>query len=194
MSRPHLKGDINPFSRLRTRMAISYVLVTLVIVLMLDSLVITVLFYAFTRSPFSGFLALERAGQAARIYALQAAVQADGAALDPNTTFEPGRSDSLSLREEDDTPHLSFLNLEVPYVETGAPAPNRPVFALLIDPGEQVLASSYPDQYPVSLDAAQALPEEIELIRGALAGRSDGAVKDTPDGMQASVARTIWST
>jgi HAMP domain-containing protein len=158
---------------------------------MLEGLVLTAAFLVFTRSPFLGYLALEVADQAAQIYALQAAVQAGGAGLNPNTTFEPGQAASLSLGQENDHPQLSYLHLSAPYVEPGTSAPDRPAFALLIGPGEQVLASSYPDRVPVATNVAQALPEEMALIRNALAGKPDGVVKDTPEGMQASVAHDL---
>jgi serine phosphatase RsbU (regulator of sigma subunit) len=175
-------------------MTFSYVVVTLVLVLLLEALVLTVVFWMFTRSPFLGYFALERADQAAQLYALQAAVEGGGTDLSPDTTFEPGQPGSLSLAEENDSPQLSYLHLAVPYVEPGASAPNRPAVALLIGPDEQVIASSYPDRYPVSTNIAQALPdEELALIRNALAGTQDGALRNSPQGRQAAVARTVWS-
>ena len=140
-----------------------------------------------------GYWALQRAGHAAQIYALQAAVRADGSALNLNTTFEPDQAASLSLRRENDPPELSWFNLSVPYVEPGTSAPDRPTVALLIGPNEQVIASSYPDEYPISVEATEAMPQEISLIRDALAGTSNGAVRETAQGMHASVAHTIWS-
>jgi serine phosphatase RsbU (regulator of sigma subunit) len=193
MSRSQRTGGIKIWSRLRTRMAVSYVAVTLVIVLLLESLVVAVVWIVVTRSPMVGYWALQRAGHAAQIYALQAAVYADGPILDPDTTFEPDQAASLRLRSEDDPPQLSWFNLSVPYVESGAPAPTRPAVALLIGTDEQVHASSYPDRYPVSIEVAEAMPEEATLIREALSGRSNGAVRETSQGMHASVAHTVWS-
>jgi serine phosphatase RsbU (regulator of sigma subunit)/type II secretory pathway pseudopilin PulG len=177
-------------------MGLSYVIVTLLMALALEGLLLTAAFFVFTRSPFLAYLATQRANQTSQIYALQAAVQAAGAGeLNPNTTFEPGQSAALSLKQANDPlqAEFSYLHLNVPYVEPGTSAPDRPTFALLIGPGEQVIASSYPDRYPVSTNLERALPGEMALIRHALSGTSDGAVKDTPQGMQASVARTIWS-
>jgi serine phosphatase RsbU (regulator of sigma subunit) len=174
-------------------MAVSYVAVTLLLALLLESLALTLAFFVFTRSPFIGYLALERAGQAAQVYALQAAVQAGDAGLEPGATFEPGQAASLSLDQENDTPQLSYLHLAVPYVEPGAPVPDRPAVALLVDPDGQVVASSYPDRVPLAADVAQALPEELALVRNALAGTPGGAVRDTPQGRLATVARPVWS-
>ena len=173
-------------------MSLSYVIVTLVIVLTLEALVLTVAFFVFTRSPLLGYLALERGNQAAQIYGLQAAVQATGEVLNPGTTFEPGQEASLSLGQQNEPAEFLYLHLDVPYVEPGSSVPGRPAFALLIGPSEQVIASSYPDQYPASTNVAQILPEEMALVRSALAGTPDGEVKSAPEGRQASVARPIW--
>ncbi len=186
-----VQGRIKPWSRLRLRMAISYVAVTLLIVLLLESLAVTIIYFVFTRSPAVGYFTLQSAGNAAQILALQAAVNAEGAALNPATTFEPGHPTTLSLEGQSDSPDLSWFRLTVPYVPPGAMAPNRPAVALLIGPDERVLASTYPDRYPASLPAAEVVPAEIDLIRGALAGNPDGAVRQTSAGMLSSVTQTI---
>ena len=193
MSQTPKKQGVKWWSRIRNRMGISYVIVTLVIVLMLEGLVLTVAFLVFTRSPFLAYLTLQSADQAAQIYALQAALQADGEELNPDTTFEPGQAASLSPGQEGGPPQFSYMHLTIPYIDPGASAPNRPAFALLIGPDERVVASSYADRVPVSTNVAQALPGEMDLIRSALAGKSDGMVKETVQGRQAIVARTIWS-
>lgn len=174
-------------------MAISYIAVTLVIVLLLEALVTIVLYFVFTRSPIIAYFTLARAGHTAQIYALQAAVQAGDEELSLAFSFDPGQTDSLALRQEGDPPEMTYMNLDVPYLAPGSAAPPRPVFALLIGPDERILASSYPDRYPVATNAAQALPEEIALVRKALAGTSDGMVEETSQGRRASVARTVWS-
>lgn len=195
MSNIRQNDGVKWWSRIRTRMGLSYVIVTLVIVLMLEGLVLTVVYFLFTSSPFLAYLTIEKADQAALIYALQAAVQASDKGLNPNTTFEPGRRASLSLRQENDPlqTEYSYLYLSVPYVEPGTSAPDPPTFALLIGPNEKVIVSSYPDRYPVSTIITRALPEQVTLIRNALAGTPDGEVKYTSQGIQTFVARTIWS-
>jgi serine phosphatase RsbU (regulator of sigma subunit) len=189
------KNEVKWFSRLRTRMGVSYVIVTLVIALLLEGLVLTVAFLVFTRSPVVGYFTLQRADRAAQIYALQAAVQASGENLDPNTTFETNQEASLNPRQGGDPmqAEFSYLNLDIPYIAPGASPSDRPAVALLIAPGGEVLASSYPDRYPVAADIDGLLPEESALIRNALVGKSGGALVDTPLGRQASVARTVWS-
>jgi len=83
------------------------------------------------------------------------------------------------------------MNIE--YIEPGSTPPDRPAFALLIGPDGEIIASSYPDQYPVSANVEQVLPEETELIRSSLSGTSDSAIKDSSQGSYVSVARTVWS-
>ena len=193
MEQVQQKGGIRFWSRLRTRMAASYVSVTLLIVLLLESLVVAVVLYIFTISPVTGYWALQSAGNTAQIFALQAAVQAEENGLNPNTTFEPGSPSTLSLNRQSTTEDDQWFSWEVPYVKSGGPPPVYPSFALLIGPDERILASSYPDRYRVDSPAAEILPEDITLIRAALAGRPDGAVSENGVGQYASVAQTIWS-
>jgi serine phosphatase RsbU (regulator of sigma subunit) len=168
------------------------VAVTLAILLTLECLASLVVYNVLTYSPVLAYLAMARAGQAARIYALQAAVLAEGDALNEDTTFQPGQPASVSMRQAGDPPQLSNLELNVPYIPPGSPAPPRPTFALLVDPAGQVVASSFPDRIPHGADVAEALPEDRALIESALEGNSDGAVKEDPQGHSAAVARTVW--
>lgn len=175
-------------------MAVSYVLTTLFIALALEALVVTAAYFFITQSPALGYFTLQRAGHAAQILSLQAAIQTNEAGLNPDITFETGRPDSLNLRGENDPPELSYMNLDVPFIEPGSPAPATPTFALLVDTDETVLTSSYPERYPAGLNAAQALPDEdMILIRNALSGDPGGRVKETLPNRYAAVAHTVWS-
>jgi serine phosphatase RsbU (regulator of sigma subunit) len=174
-------------------MGISYIVITLFIVLALEALIITAAFLIFTRSPIIGYWTLQRADHVAQIYALQAAVQAEGDSLNPNTTFEPGHETSLSFRQESDPEQFAFWHLDIPYIESGAVIPDRQSFAVLVDSNWRVLASSMPEYFPVSSDVNDSLPEERELIQRAMRGDPDGIIQESPYGMLASVARTIWS-
>ncbi len=188
-----MNDSIRTRSRLRTRMAVSYVGVTLVIVLLLESVVVGVMLYILTRSPVIAYWATQNAGNSAQILALQAAVRADEAGLDPRTTFVPGQPASLSLEEPGEPHEENWFRWSVPYVEPGATTPDWPVVALVIGPDEQVLASSYPDRYPAATNLAQALPEDAALVRAALAGRPGETVRETAQGTFAAVTRPIWS-
>src|SRR5690606_15697000 len=123
---PGATGGIRTRSRLRIRMAISYVAVTLVIVLLLEALVVGLGLYIFTASPAVGFWAMQSAGATARVYALQAAVYADGGALDPNTTFQPGYPTSLNEDEPSGIDQAYWFGWQIPYFAPGsADVPNR---------------------------------------------------------------------
>jgi serine phosphatase RsbU (regulator of sigma subunit) len=172
-------------------MAVSFVAATLAILLMLELLASTVVYNVLMYSPVLGYLAMTRAGHAAKIFALQAAVDADWTVLDPDTTFRPGQPASLSLQQEGDPPEISYLELDVPYIAPGSPAPPRPTFALLVDSDGWVVASSYPGRYPVSANIDDLLPEGRVLIQSALAGTSEGAVREGPLGRVAAVARPV---
>jgi serine phosphatase RsbU (regulator of sigma subunit) len=174
-------------------MALSYVMVTLIIVLILQGIVSGTILFVLTRTPLLGYFTLILADESAQMHSLQAALHSDGSELDPGITFEPGQPASLHPYEEGDPQSLSFLNLFVPYIEPGSNPPGLPIFALVIDLNEQVLASSHPDLYPESMDAVQVLPEDIALIRAALSGEPDSRLNNTSQGRLASVARPIWS-
>lgn len=186
-------GGISVWRRLRTRMAISYVAVTLLIVLLLESLVLGLLLYVFTRSPLPGYWALQQSGSTAEIIALKAAVHSSESGLSSTLTFEPGRDSSLALeQQEGDPPSLSWFAPGLDYVAPGSPAPAQPSVALVIGPEGQVIASSYPDRYPVSATVEQLVPADLELIRNALSGQSNGDVRESGRITVASVAYTIW--
>jgi serine phosphatase RsbU (regulator of sigma subunit) len=187
------KGGIKTSSRLRTRIAISYVGVSLVIVLGLLSIVSGITIYALTRTPVLAYLALYIADRTAHAYALQAALWAQGGELKPGTTFEPGQPASLHLPEEGVDPELSALNWDIPYVAPGSPSPEWPAFGLLIGPDEQIISSSYPDAYPTSLEIDRQFPQEAVLIKNALSGKSDYSIRENDHGRFVSLARTVWS-
>lgn len=184
---------VNWWSRLRTRMGLSYVIVTLFIVLLLEAILVAVGVYLLTRSPLLGYLSLERAGQAAQVLALQAALHADDEQLSAQSSFEPGADVALSVEHESSSAQLSYFHLAIPYIEPGDPAPDRPTFALLVGSDEEVVASSYPDRFPAAADVGDLLPEELELIRSALADRPDGALRMEADGMHVVNAYPVRS-
>lgn len=193
MEQEQHKGGIRFWSRLRTHMSISYVAVTLLIVLLLETLVVALVLYIFTVSPVTGYWALQSAGNTAKLFALEAAVQAEENRLNANTTFEPGQPTSITLTDPSDPQEEAWFQWPVPYVTPGETPAQFLSFALIIGPDERVLASSYPDRYPVASSAGDLLPEDITLVRSALDGESEGVVHESVTNRYASVARTIWS-
>jgi serine phosphatase RsbU (regulator of sigma subunit) len=174
-------------------MAASYVAVTLVIVLLLEALVVGLGLYLVAASPLSGYWALNTARNTAQLFALQAAVYAGDAGLNPQTTFAPGQPASLTAGAEVISEDEAWFRWPIPYVPPGSGAPGQVPVALLIGPNEQIIASSYPDQFPPASDAAALVPDDLAVIRAALAGQPDGALRETPNLTLAAVAATVWS-
>jgi len=174
-------------------MAASYITVTLVIVLLFESVLVGAVLYVLTLSPLTSYWTMQRAFMTAQIYALQAASLADGTTLNLNTTFESDKIGWLSLESEVDLSEAPWFSLNIPYMDPGSAVPKQIPVGLLISPGERILASSYPDRYPIPSKTMESLPEDIDLIRDALAGNSHGVVRTIQSGRIASVASTIWS-
>src|SRR5260370_224185 len=167
------------WSGLRFRMTVSYALTTVAAVLVLEILFFTTIWAVLTFSPFAdnGFIA--GATQPAKVYALAAAAQAGGAALDPRTTFKPGQPFSIGLSKD----YFSRQGQGyIQYLNSPSPAMQDAAFALLIPPDGHVLASSYPARYPLGTPVAQLLPNTSHLITNALAGTPEGAVEQSAQG------------
>ncbi|HEV2583014.1 MAG TPA: SpoIIE family protein phosphatase [Ktedonobacteraceae bacterium] len=169
---------------LQLRMTISYVAVSVATALLLELLLLAIFFFVILRLPFVDPNTLKAAQQIARSYALEAAVQANGGHLDPRSTFQPGQPSSLVLPGADSTE-------SVPYTATRSSSPQTTAFALLIAPNGQVLASSYPALYPALTPAARLLPDQAQLIRGALAGKAGNLIRITAQGHVLSVVQPV---
>jgi serine phosphatase RsbU (regulator of sigma subunit) len=164
------------WSKLQFRMTISYLVVTVVIVLLLEFLIGLVISLILT-SPAVDYVVLNVAEQTAHAYALQAAVNAGGTTLDPRSTFQPGVPSSIALPGDDSSQRIPLISDGVAYISH--PASSQAVaFALLIAPNGRVLASSYPARYPISTPVAHLLPKQANLISSALAGRAGSTKED----------------
>ena len=83
------KGDRMKFwPKLRVQMTISYVGVSVVSALLVELLLALLFFLIILRLPYVDQNAMNAANHVAQVYALEAAVQAGGNALDPRTTFQ----------------------------------------------------------------------------------------------------------
>src|SRR5205814_7254390 len=83
------------WSRLQVRMTISYVLVSVVSALVIELLIIVL--FVVVLSPIIDQAVQDTARQTAQSYALEAASQGGGAALNPHSTFQQGQPFSLVL-------------------------------------------------------------------------------------------------
>ncbi|MDQ2714517.1 MAG: sensor histidine kinase [Chloroflexota bacterium] len=169
-------------------MTASYVWVTVLFVLVLELLVFTLI--ALVVNPFFAENVLKQStGQQAQVYALVAAVQGKGSALDPHTTFQPGQPGTLVLPGTNSRQDIPAI----PYINTRYPTTQAVTFALLIEPSGQILASSYPDRYPIEVPASTVVPGSTHLINQALAGTAASAIYGTAAGQVFCVTETIWS-
>jgi len=169
---------------LQLRMTTSYVVVSVASALLLELLIVGIWFLVISRLPVVEQGARMAAEHTAQIYALQAAVQANGDALNPRSTFQLGQPASLVLPGADSSE-------TVPYTAASSSSSQAPEFALLIAPNGQIVASSYPALYPLSASAASLLPGQVQLIRNALAGKARSTVEDTAQGRILSIAQPV---
>jgi serine phosphatase RsbU (regulator of sigma subunit) len=172
--RHHKNGTLKMWSKLRVRMTISYVIVSVVSALLVELLLASIFFLVILRMPFIDQGTLDSANGVAQYYALESAFQANGNALDPASTFEPGRPSSLTL-----PPGFVTNNSKTGLV------------ALLIAPNGQVLASSDTAHYPVTAQAVRLLPGQAQIIRTALAGKAGSKVDILAQGHIVSVAQPV---
>jgi signal transduction histidine kinase len=183
-------GD-HPFgylSGLQARMTFSYVWVTVVSVLVLEALVVTLLgvvLFSFLRTQ----VLPAATAEIARDYALAAGGRANGEALDPRATFEPGKPGSLVPPGDD--PNRGAFGL--PYRSTLAQVRSTVEFGLLIGPDGHIVASSYPPRYPSGPPVSAALPNQVQLVNQALRGVSATTTVTTPDGPAVSSVAPVWS-
>ena len=157
-------------------MTTSYVVVSVVTALFVELLLILIFVFVIARLPFIDQSATAAAKGTAQFYALEAAVQANGTVLDPDSTFQQGHPSSLAAP-----------------VETSSNAP--PVaFVLLVAPGGQVLASNDPKDYPASTSIAHEHldQQQVQLVLGALRGSEESAVTiNAQGGHVASIAQPV---
>jgi signal transduction histidine kinase len=176
---------------LRRHMTISYVAVTLgsvVSFLLLVALTTGVLAAFFTDSQGNSTF-LRDTQQQAQAYALVAGLQAQGMALDPQTSFMPGQAHTIALPGQEN----QVYNVFAPYISTTTPDPTAVTIALLIAPDGRVVASSYPSRYSAGMTVAALLPEQRSAIRQALAGKASMGTEQLSSAPLAYAAETVWS-
>src|ERR1051326_974172 len=123
VGRQHRGDGLKLWSRLQTRMTLSYVGVSIVTALLLEFLLLMIFIFVIARLPFVDQSVLNEATHTAQFYALEASVQAGGGtALNPHSTFQSGQTSSLAIPGED-------TSEVVPYTNTRSSTP--PKFALL---------------------------------------------------------------
>ncbi|TMD61573.1 MAG: HAMP domain-containing protein [Chloroflexi bacterium] len=189
LGRRSQREGLRMWSKLQFRMAISFLGVTVVIVLLLELLIVLTISLILT-SPLVDDVVSNTAKQTAHAYALQAAVYAGGTTLDPRSTFQPGSPSSIALPGDDSSQRIPFISDGVSYISRSAPS-QTVSFALLVAPNGRVLASSYPARYPVSTPVAHLLSKQAILISNALAGSAGNMVENTSQGHVVSTVEPV---
>ncbi len=146
------------WSGLQARMTISYVMVTVVAVLVLElALFAFVALYVLK----SGNGIVSKLNQTAQQYAQTTSAKVKDGTLSANVGI------SLGDRGVTVTPGESITSdnaVVVPYLNDRQDASQAYTFALLITPDRRIFATSYPKRYPVGIPVAQVLPTRVSFI------------------------------
>lgn len=146
------------WSGLQARMTISYVMVTVVAVLVLElALFAFVALYVLK----SGNGIVSKLNQTAQQYAQTTSAKVKDGTLSANVGI------SLGDRGVTVTPGESITSdnaVVVPYLNARQDASQAYTFALLITPDRRIFATSYPKRYPVGIPVAQVLPTRVSFI------------------------------
>jgi signal transduction histidine kinase len=179
-------------------MTISYVAVTIGLVfsfLLLEALATGALVAFFPPSDALSsdlFAAMQRQAQT---YATVAALQAQGAVVDPRTNFIPGQAHSIAVVYQD----AQHQEVFVPYVsgDSNDPTsvdPTSVALALLFAPDGRLIASSYPARYPAETSSSALLPIQMRAIDQALAGRASTGTEHVASATLGYAAEPVWGT
>jgi len=188
------------WSRLHVRMTISYLVVATSTALLLELAVVIGLFLAVSALLTNAVPIMTR--NAARVYAVQAALQASHTGLDPRTTFQPGQPASIALSGGDGSSEIPYIDNQVPYLDPHTP---RPVhgnsaaiavsgFALLVTPDGQVLASSDPAHEQPSQPVTGLLPgPQARAVLTALGGQAGQGAEARGQERYVFATEPVWS-
>lgn len=176
-------------SSLRAQMTSSYMAVTAgsVLSFMLLAVLVQGLLIALFGGGDGAFPVLMQ--QQAQTYALAAAVQAGGVALDPATNFIPGQAHTIAT----DLVQSQQDHTSASYISTGNPDPTSVTIALLMAPDGHLVASSYPAHYPAGMALSKLLPAQQQAIAQALAGHDSTGAEQIASASVGYAAEPVWS-
>src|SRR5579883_148328 len=173
---------------LQPQMTFSYIWVTAVLVFVLELLATiggSLIFFLIV-TPYVYTL---NAKQVAQRYALIASLHAQTAALDPRSTFQTGQPGTLMLPRQSSSPDT----ISVPSIATQPPSAQILVVALLIAPDGSIVASSYPQRYPLHAAASSLLRDRAPLLSKALTGTEGSGQETTLTESSVYAVETVWS-
>ncbi|MDQ2717741.1 MAG: HAMP domain-containing protein [Chloroflexota bacterium] len=173
-------------------MTISYMWVTITLVLALEGLGVALLLIILAGNGLN-LLNLPLMEGAALKYAYAVTLQTNGVVLNPHTTFQPGQPDSLTPPQDD----ISGYRMHITYMPAPPIDSGSSRFALLVAPNGQIVASSSPYLYPNNTLIRQVLPEATPFIMHALVkGVSEVSTEPVSGTLAVHVMRImeiIWS-
>ncbi len=155
------------WSGLQARMTISYVMVTIVPVLLLELALSAFLAFFLLKS---GAGIVPKLHQTAQQYAQAVTAKVKDGTLNSHTTISLGDSGARATPGESITSDKAVV---VPYINGSQKELQAFTFALLVTPNKRIFATSYPTLYPVGTNVTNLLPNRIDSIATALSGTSD---------------------
>ncbi len=177
------------WSGLQARMTISYVMVTIVAVLMLELALFAFLAFYILKS---GGGIVPKLHQTAQQYAQAVTVKIKDGTLNSHTTISLGERGTTATAGESIT---SDKDVVVPYINGRQVEPQAFTFALLIAPNKHIVATSYPKRYPVGTMVTDLLSNKVGSIETALRGTeaSDTNISLTTNNIAYAV-EPVWNS
>ena len=148
-------------------MTISYVMVTIVAVLMLECALFAFLAFYILKS---GGGIVPKLHQTAQQYAQAVSTKVKNGTLDTHPTISLGDHGATITAGESITSDKAVV---VPYINGSQDAPQAFTFALLIAPDKRIVATSYPKRYPTRTTVTDLLSNRGDSIEIALHGTAD---------------------
>ncbi len=179
-------------SKIRIRMMLAQTGVSVAVVLLLETLCASIVFFVVVFSPGFDATELRNASRIAHSYSQLASNQVGtGSFLSPEITFAPDKPAALIPREVD-TNNPDVTN-SVPYISSPYAGSQLAAFALLISPDGSVLASSDPREYPIHVPADTLLSARYSLVAHTLKGQEEKLIGVTATGRIGQAAVPIFN-
>ncbi len=174
---------------LQARMTISYVMVTVVAVLMLE-LVLFAFLALYVVKGGGGIVSKLR--QTAQQYTQTVSAKVKNGTLDKHSVITLGDAGATITPGESIT---SDKVVVVPYINGKQVEPQAFTFALLIAPDKRIFATSYPKRYPIGASSGELLSNRVKVIEDALKGtaNSDTNVSLTTNSVAYAV-EPVWNS
>ncbi|GAC1643388.1 MAG: hypothetical protein NVS4B12_07630 [Ktedonobacteraceae bacterium] len=176
------------WSGLQARMTISYVMVTVVAVLMLELVLFAFLALYILKG---GGGIVTKLSMTAQQYAHSVTQKVKDGTLATHPVISLGDHGATATVGETIT---SDKVVVVPYINGSQVEQQAFTFALLITPDKHIFATSYPKRYPTGTPIADLLPDRVGLVAEALQGNpnSDTNVSLTTNSV-AYAAEPVWN-